>query len=260
MKKLIALFSIVLYTGLLTGIGQNLTEVKFEKMDHIFGKISEDNGLASAVFNFANIGKVPLIISAANASCGCTTPEWSKEPVLPGKTGFIKVSYDPKNRPGVFNKTITVYANVPNSSRVLTISGEVVPHIKTIEEQYPSDLGLLRMKNNYMAFVKVTDKEIKTDTLFFYNSSSEPITIGYKFLPPYIKVKSVPETVQPKAKGYFLISWDGKQKNDYGLQMNRVYLLLNGKDDTKYALTVSATIEEDFFKIKYSRISGGTEN
>jgi hypothetical protein len=256
MKNFFVVLIILFLAGFHTTIkAQGTAEIKFEKMDHLFGKISEDAGPAVHVFNFANIGKVPLVISSANASCGCTTPEWTKEPVLPGKSGFIKVSYDPKNRPGSFTKTVTVYANVPNSTRVLTISGEVSPHVKTIEEIYPSDLGLLRMKNNYMAFVKVKDNEIKTDTLFYYNSGTVPVTIGYKFLPAYLKIKAVPETVQPKGKGYFLISWDGRQKTDYGFQMSRVYLLFNGKDDTKYALTVSATIEEDFSKLSSSEMA-----
>ena len=255
MKKLIALFTAFLYVGMHISVGQNLAEIKFEKMDHNFAKISEDAGPAIYVFNFANLGKVPLVISAVNASCGCTTPEWSKEPVLPGKTGFIKVSYDPKNRPGVFTKTVTVIANVPNSSRVLTITGDVIAHVKTIEELYPTDLGLLRMKNNYLSFVKVKDNEIKTDTLHFYNPGTAPVTIDYKFLPPVIKIKAVPETIQPKAKGYFLISYDGNKKQDYGFQMNRVYLLLNGKDNPNYAVNVSATIEEDFSKLSASELA-----
>lgn len=256
MKKLFALLTFLLAMGYIyESYAQGVAEIKFDKMDHVFGKISEDAGAAVHVFNFANMGKVPLVISSANASCGCTTPEWTKEPILPGKSGFLKVSYDPKNRPGSFTKTVTVYANVPNNTRVLTISGEVLPHVKTVEEMYPSDLGLLRMKNNYMAFVKVKDNEVKTDTLFYYNPGTTPVAIGYKFLPPHLKIKAVPETVQPKGKGYFLISWDGKQKVDYGFQMNRVYLLFNGKDDTNYALTVSATIEEDFSKLSAAELT-----
>jgi len=258
MKKLFALLTILLVTGLCTmskGQSQSLAEIKFDKMDHLFGKISEDAGPAVHLFNFANMGNVPLVISACNASCGCTTPEWTKEPILPGKSGFIKVSYDPKNRPGAFTKTVTVFANIPNSTRILTISGEVIPHVKTIEEQYPRDLGLLRMKNDYMAFVKVKDNEVKTDTLFYYNPGTAPVTIGYKFMPPYVSIKAVPETVQPKSKGYFLISWDGNKKIDYGLQYNRIYLLFNGKDNTNYALTVSATIEEDFSKLSQAELA-----
>lgn len=256
MKKLVVLLTFILFSGYsFESKAQNVAEIKFDKMDHVFGKISEDGGPAVHVFNFANMGKVPLVISSANASCGCTTPEWTKEPILPGKSGLIKVSYDPKNRPGAFTKTVTVFANVPNNTRILTISGEVLPHVKTVEEIYTREVGPLRMKNDYMAFVKVKDNEVKTDTLFYYNPGTVPVSIGYKFLPPHLKIKAVPETVQPKAKGYFLISWDGRQKVDYGWQTNRVYLLFNGKDDTNYAVTVSATIEEDFSKLSSAEMA-----
>lgn len=251
MKRLFTLLTaFILIIGLPAAYGQQqLADIKFEKMEHPFGKIKQEAGPAVCNFNFANTGKVPLVISSVNASCGCTTPEWSKEPLLPGKTGFIKVSYDSKTHPGPFSKTITVIANVPNSTRVLTISGDVIPKEKTIEEIYPTDLGKIRMKNNYLAFVKVKDNEIKTDTLFYYNPGTAPVKIGYKFLQPMITMKIVPEVIQPKAKGFFLISYDGNKKTDYGFQMNRIYLLLNGKDSTNYFLNVSATVEEDFSKL-----------
>ena len=90
MKKIIALLSVsLLIIGLQDTYGQGQADIKFDNTNHQFGKIKEDGGLAVHNFNFANTGNVPLIISAVNASCGCTTPEWSKEPVLPGKTGFV---------------------------------------------------------------------------------------------------------------------------------------------------------------------------
>jgi hypothetical protein len=111
------------------------------------------------------------------------------------------------------------------------------------------------MKNNYLSFVKIKDNEIKTDSLHFYNPGAAPVKIGYKFVPPNIKIKAVPEVVQPKAKGYFLITWDGNQKTDYGMQTNRIYLLFDGQDNTNYAVIVSATIEEDFSKLSASDLA-----
>jgi len=256
MKSLItSLTALLLIIGLHVAYGQELADIKFEKLDHSFGKIKEEAGPAVYNFNFANVGKIPLVINSVNASCGCTTPEWSKTPVLPGKTGFIKVSYDSKNRPGPFNKTVTVSANVPNSTRVLTITGEVIPKTLTIEEIYPRDLGKIRMKNDYMAFVKIKDNEIKTDSLHYYNPGTAPVKIGYKSVPKYITIKAVPEVIQPKSKGYFLITYDGNQKPDYGFDMKRIYLLFNGKDSTSFALTVSATIEEDFSKLNTAELA-----
>ena len=78
------------------------------------------------VFSFKNTGKEPLVLSAVNASCGCTTPEWPKEPVAPGATATIKATYNAAN-PGAFNKTITVVSNAATPQSVITIKGEVKP-------------------------------------------------------------------------------------------------------------------------------------
>lgn len=77
---------------------------------HDFGTLKE-GPMATYAFEFKNTGKEPLIITNANASCGCTTPEWPKEPVLPGKTGTIKVSYNTQGRVGPFNKSVFLTSN-----------------------------------------------------------------------------------------------------------------------------------------------------
>ncbi|MBI2966554.1 MAG: DUF1573 domain-containing protein [Bacteroidetes bacterium] len=77
-------------------------------------------------FKFKNVGKTPLIISNARGSCGCTVPEWPKEPVMPGQSNVIKVSYDTK-RSGKFTKTVTLTSNAKTATKVLTIKGDVLP-------------------------------------------------------------------------------------------------------------------------------------
>jgi len=99
----------------------------FETTTHDFGKIKEQDGLATKKFEFKNTGDAPLIINRVNASCGCTATSWTKEPVLPGKTGSVTASYNPVNRPGVFIKTITVFTNVDSKPIQLTIKGDVIP-------------------------------------------------------------------------------------------------------------------------------------
>jgi Protein of unknown function (DUF1573) len=89
-----------------------------------FGKIKQGTP-ATHEFKFKNTGKVPLVITNVQASCGCTTPDWSKEPIAPGAEGFIKATYNAANMGG-FNKTVTVMANVENSYMQLSIKGEVV--------------------------------------------------------------------------------------------------------------------------------------
>jgi hypothetical protein len=92
---------------------------------HDFGTIKESGGKVSHTFVIKNDGTQPLVITRVIASCGCTTPDWTKEPIAPGKTGEILVSYDPQGRPGPFSKTVSVYSNGKKGSQVLTIRGEV---------------------------------------------------------------------------------------------------------------------------------------
>ncbi|MBL0191828.1 MAG: DUF1573 domain-containing protein [Saprospiraceae bacterium] len=75
-------------------------------------------------FKFTNTGDAPLIISNATGSCGCTVPEWPKEPIAPGKSSTIDVRYD-TNRPGAFTKTVTLTSNEEGKTKVLTIKGMV---------------------------------------------------------------------------------------------------------------------------------------
>lgn len=103
----------------------NAPKIKFQEEAHDFGAIVE-GPQATFDFHFKNEGKEPLVLSNVRASCGCTVPTWPKEPVLPGKEAVITATYNTQGRPGKFNKTITIESNADESSKVVTISGEVI--------------------------------------------------------------------------------------------------------------------------------------
>lgn len=250
---------VFLVFSLNTAYAQSLAEIKFEKMDHNFGKIKEDGGPANYNFNFKNTGNIPLIIQEVNASCGCTTPEWSKEPILPGKTGFIKVAFNPEQRPGVFTKSITVNANVPKSSRVLTISGDVIPRVMSLIHQYPVDFGKLRLISDELSFVKIKDTEVKTDTLHFYNPETSPVSVKFKIIPPYVSIKTIPAVIRPKSKGFFLITFNASKKPSFGYVTNRIYLSFNKEEKYDNAIKVSAVIEEDFSKLSEADLANAPQ-
>lgn len=102
----------------------NKSEITFEKEVHDYGTIKVGaNG--DCVFEFKNTGTEPLIISKAKGSCGCTVPDWPKEPIMPGKTGSIKVTYDTK-RVGPINKSVTIESNASNAPvKIVRIKGNV---------------------------------------------------------------------------------------------------------------------------------------
>ena len=123
MKKLIALFALLVgFTFTSNAQGA----LKFKQEKHDFGTIAEGT-IATYSFVFTNTGKTPVVISNVKPSCGCTTPDWTREPVMPGKTGKVTASYNSAGRPGIFNKTVTVMNNGEASQIVLGIQGTVAP-------------------------------------------------------------------------------------------------------------------------------------
>lgn len=99
--------------------------ISFASSEHDFGTVPQGTPV-TYVFNFKNTGKEPLVLSAVNPSCGCTTPEWPKEPVAPGANAKITVTYNAANA-GTFTKTVTVVSNAATPTTILTIKGEVKP-------------------------------------------------------------------------------------------------------------------------------------
>ena len=111
MKKLL-LLSFMLLLSLGYAAAQNQAEIKFDKLTYDFGKFSENTPVQKCTFTFTNVGNAPLIINQAVASCGCTVPKYTKQPIAPGQKGSLTVTYNGKGRfPGHFKKTITVRTN-----------------------------------------------------------------------------------------------------------------------------------------------------
>ena len=222
------------------------SRITFEKLQHDFGTFKEELGVQTVSFNFKNEGKVPLILNNVQASCGCTTPEWTREPVAPGAKGVIKVSYDPRNRPGVFNKTIRVSSNADNADVVLTILGEVTPRARTIEEDYPNEIGPLRAKTNHIAFGQIKENQIKKDSTEIINTTDQPVQLSFKTPPTHLSAVIKPAKLAPKQKGYIVVTFDASKIKAYGFVMHRIYLNIDGQDDYKNSVAVSTTLEEDF--------------
>ena len=135
----------------LTARGQQV--LSFENPTRDFGTIREADGPVSHTFTGVNRSDKPLVILDVVTSCGCTVPRFSKQPILPGGKTEITVTYDPANRPGIFNKDLTVYSSERKKIATLTVQGSVTPRPKSLEELYPIDAGGgLRLTTTLNAF------------------------------------------------------------------------------------------------------------
>jgi hypothetical protein len=235
---LMAAFSVV--------VAQDKPKIEFAEMQHDFGAFKEADGVQTTTFKFKNTGSVPLVLSNVRASCGCTTPKWTREPVAPNGTGEIQVSYNPANRPGAFTKTITVNSNAENPTVVLTITGRVDQREKTLAEMYPREIGELRAQTNHISFAQIKQGAVETKELELVNDTDKPVTVGLQQIPKHLTAKVTPETIPAHGKGVLSVTYNAADADTYGFTSHRIYLSLNGSKDYKNSVGVSATIEEDF--------------
>lgn len=101
------------------------TTIKWDTDSHDFGKITEGEKVTHR-FTFKNTGEAPLLITMVKPSCGCTSPEWSKEEIAPGKEGFIEIIFNSAGKSGMQRKNVSVYLNTDPIMRNLTFTGEVI--------------------------------------------------------------------------------------------------------------------------------------
>ncbi len=220
----------------------------FEETIHNFGEIKEEKGKVVHEFSFTNTGQQPLVIHNVRASCGCTSPEWSRQPIAPGGKGYVKATFDPQNRPGNFNKTITVTANTEQPNTILRITGTVSPKPETIEDVYPREVGDIRLKTTHISFTSIAPDENKTEEIEVINTSDKAVTISFDRVPSHITIKAEPETLQAGATGKFIASYDASKKNDWGFVYDQIFISFDGKLNYKNRISVNANIQEDFNK------------
>ena len=239
------------------------SKIKFEELNYDFGTINEKDGDVTTIFKFKNEGDSPLIITNAQASCGCTSPVYSKKPIRPGETSEIKVTYHAKGRPGPFDKSVYVYSNDKQHERVmLTITGNVINSGDKIQT-YTEDLGGgLRVKTTSLNFFDVyPGRPNRTRALMVYNESDQPITLTFRNAPKHIDVLCEPEVIKPKGEGRVNVTFVTERAKDWGPRKDLFDLYVKGKE-TKMKnnhISVLADIWEDFSNLETEDLQNAPE-
>jgi hypothetical protein len=245
MKRLFFIFSLmIIVVGAKSQVAA--TKMQLSATEHDFGTFKEEAGRQTFDFVITNTGTDPLVIQNVVASCGCTTPEWTKPPIPAGAKGKVTAIYDPKDRPGKFNKTLSVYTNTKPEVTVLTIKGEVIPHEKTVEELYTFAVGGVRFESNHLAFTNVKKTEKKERVMQLINTSAAPVKVEFDALPPHLTLKSNPETLKPGQKGIVEGTFDATKNSGWGNVSDMVKIKLNGVLQENLFYYVSANLVEDF--------------
>lgn len=138
-----------------------ITSIEFEETTYDFGTIDEGT-LVTRIYTFTNTGDIPLILTNAKGSCGCTVPQWPREPILPGETATLTVNFNSKNKKGKRNQKITITSNTEPAQSYLYMTGNVTPQ--------PQD-------NNFTPQLaeEATTEEINPDCFIIYPNPTAEI-------------------------------------------------------------------------------------
>lgn len=237
---------------------QQSKPIHFREETFDFGTVKEDGGSVLHEFVFTNTSNRPVRIVTVQASCGCTTPDWSKDAVQPGKTGFVQASYNPKGRPGFFNKSLTVTTDFDANPIILQIKGNVTADGRPSDSDFVVAKGALKFSASAfnMGKVYLRDEPGVRDFQFF-NASSGPVTVNDIVGPEHIKAEVTPKTIKPGEKGHVKVSYFGKKKNLYGFHSDNIELHTDDVTEPVKSFSVYATLEDSFENLKPEDIAKG---
>lgn len=249
MKRLI--FLVLIVSNSLNA--QQLKPLQFRAEIHDFGNVDQEGGAVLHTFEYTNTSTRPIKILNVQASCGCTTPDWTRDAVMPGKTGFIKASFNPKGRPGHFNKSLTITTDFDGNPIVLQVKGNVSTSSGSgtaMSPEFRATMGNWKLKTSSFNMGKVFLKdEFATKEFPVINNGNDAITFSKAETPSYIRAEVVPTTLEPGQQGKVRIGYNGKKKGQYGFQSDNIVLHTDDSEQPQKSFSVYATLEEFFAKL-----------
>ena len=230
MKDNISLIIYLVLSLLIPELSQSQELIKFDEKVHDFGTFNEDDDSPSHSFRFVNSSKRPIAISHVSSTCGCTAAEYTKTPVLPGKEGYIIVTYNPKGRPGNFNRTVKAFIANSETPVVLTIKGSVTAGSERKYSGYAYVMGQLQLRNNTAMFSPLPGLKQSEVGIMVINSGEQTLNISFQSNSPAIAGKAIPQILRPDEKGEINVTYSTDQPLN---GQERLYVILNGKKDEK---------------------------
>ena len=239
MKKLLTL---CLLAFAFTGHAQAV--MQFETDSHDFGNVPEGT-MATHEFKFKNTGNQPVVIANVQASCGCTTPDWTKTPVLPGKSGIIRAMYSSAGRPGVFNKTVTVTSNAAEPNKVLSIKGSVLTKAEIKPTLTPAQLAQsphLVLNTDTHDFGKMEMGQQPTARFTVKNTGKTPLVLGALTAGCYcVGYKTPPAPIAPGQSAVVELLYSQRQLG----QVSDAVTITSNDVSGDAKITLKATIVRD---------------
>ena len=231
-------------------LGQMDTLLQFNQVEYHVDQLFELDGEVAHVYEFTNRGKSPVQIKGVTTSCGCTSPEYTRDFVAPGNKGMIKVVYNPAGQAGAFSQRITVYHSAGNKPIDLKFSGLVIPGGANQEYKYNiADLKILSKQLNYGFVLKGTSERM---VLPIWNNAEENMIISVTNIPEGFDVLVKPVELQPKQHGMVEVTYHSGLVNEWDFIYHYIALEIEYVGSGKHArglFTATANVQEDFSRM-----------
>lgn len=230
MKRSFILFPIAVAFCCPLGAQTVSNVISFEEKVCNFGEISESKGKVSHTFVFWNRGKMPVAIDDVASGCGCTTADYTKEPVRAGGKGKVTITYNPQYRPGFFSKEVVVFSNNRKNINRVWIKGDVIPYRHPVEEDYPYAWGNGLYTNlKVLAFGKIAKGVSKQIKLCYANNTNKPMILKFVVESRNSDLKFMnPEKIAPMKRGQMIVTYTMTKALRGEMAVN-IYPVVNGK-------------------------------
>jgi len=235
----------------LTGYAQEKigNGLEMDKIVHNFGDILLDSGPVSCEFTVKNTGDKPAVIYNVISSCGCTDVKWTREPLMPGKTGKISVTYSNDEGAYPFDKNLTVYFSDVKKPVILKVRGVSITRKMPLSDLYPVHYGPLGLKDSEFKCGNLEQGGQKSDAVMVANISDTPITVRFEDVSEHLSIKVSPNPIpaQSTAEMSFTVTADRKI---WGKNYYHAVPVIGGKRyrnaEGKHDLSVWAFTKENF--------------
>lgn len=223
-------------------------KIQWEDENWTWGKMIMEQGVVAHTYKFVNVGDEPAKILEVLPSCGCTAAEWTTQAILPGKSGFVKIKFDPKGKLGPNSKYVTVKTNSNPSIFTLTLKGDVISN-KWQRSKYKLQYGNLAIVTNQIEIGNIKENASYKFEIPLANIGKKAVEIRRIFNAPNIKITHESSTIGTEEELILHCVYTPIKPTVYGENLHEIKILTN--DDTLALKTFSflAVVEEDFTKL-----------
>lgn len=246
--KRVATITVLIFTLFAAAFAETADKVvSFDRKIHDFGDIVMTDGAVTCTFTFKNVSNSPIVVHNVVSSCGCTTPDWTKEPVLPGKEGIIKARFSNDQGEGAFDKTLTVYISNIDRPVVLRLRGYAHEKEKDIKQMYDILAGPVGFHKSSFSLGYIDQGSVKEDHIQIVNTGKSAVEVSADNVPEGLTVTFTPSVIPGRqfAEMHYTLDLSGIKKQVWGRQTFKFKLKINGAVQP-IELKINAMVKDNF--------------